>query len=420
MLFNVNMGIKKGWIGKFMPTMNMTKVSISALPITSHRTKYSDKGGAKSVPGLKLYVYPSGEKVFYFRKSVKGNVIEKKLGDYTILSVEKAREMALEFSRISLYKMHTSYDNMTFDELYDKYINLFKNEVMTGSKREGSLEAAKRYYRIHIQQELGKKKVGDYTFEDAVFFLSDLGAKKGYAIHNLCLTTLKSMFNKTSMPFNPFQRVKKIKEAPYRKTRFLSQDEIARLLDAASAESQIYKDVISALLLTGQRKSAVFGMQWKELNMDDCLWYIPADRQKGNCEHAVPLCDELMEILRRRFADKVEGTKFVFPSPRSKEKPLSNKSGDGSFWNRIVKRAGFYDPDNSKVHVTIRDLRRTAATYQYLASKDIRAAAQLLGHTNLNTTAWVYTILNTDNLKPMLQKSVDFMLSSTKDTKSSS
>ncbi|MCL9773109.1 tyrosine-type recombinase/integrase [Vibrio methylphosphonaticus] len=397
-----------------MPYMNMTKTAILSLPVTDKRVKYSDKGGAKSVPGLKLHVLPSGEKIYYFRKSINGKVVEKKLGNFISLSVENARKMALEYSNTSAYEIHTNYDNMTFDELFDKHIKLFENEVLTGSKREESLKAAERYYRIHIKGILGKKKIGSFTFEDATRFSSNQGAEKGYAIHNLCLTTLKSMFNKSGVPFNPFQRVKKVEEAPYRKTRFLSQDEIAKLLGAALTEPKTYQDVIIALLLTAQRKSSVFGMEWKELNMDACLWYIPAHRYKGNREHVVPLCEELMQILRRRQAEESSDTKFVFPSPRDRGKPLSNKSGVGSFWDRIIKRAGFYDPGNSKIHVTIRDLRRTAATYQYLASKDIRAVAQLLGHRNLNTTAWVYTISNTDALKPMHQKSVDSMLNAIK------
>jgi integrase len=45
------------------------------------------------------------------------------------------------------------------------------------------------------------------------------------------------------------------------------------------------------LLLTGQRRSEVFGMRWEELDRKAATWTIPADRAKNAQAHVVPLSD---------------------------------------------------------------------------------------------------------------------------------
>ena len=70
------------------------------------------------------------------------------------------------------------------------------------------------------------------------------------------------------------------------------------------------------LVLTASRSGEVRGADWSELDWDDCLWTIPAERMKAGREHRVPLSDRAMEILRDAWAlSGPDGC--IFPGPRS-------------------------------------------------------------------------------------------------------
>jgi integrase len=74
---------------------------------------------------------------------------------------------------------------------------------------------------------------------------------------------------------------------------------------------------VKVLFMTFLRVGSMTPMRWSELDYDQDLWTIPAERMKSGKEHIVPLTDplkELLESLRKIYGDD----EFVFPSPRSR------------------------------------------------------------------------------------------------------
>ncbi len=67
------------------------------------------------------------------------------------------------------------------------------------------------------------------------------------------------------------------------------------------------------LILTAARSGEVRGAQWSEIDAQERLWIIPADRMKSEREHRVPLSDEALAVLER-----VRGLApdFVFPGQK--------------------------------------------------------------------------------------------------------
>ncbi len=67
------------------------------------------------------------------------------------------------------------------------------------------------------------------------------------------------------------------------------------------------------LILTAARSGEVRGAQWSEIDTEEGLWIIPADRTKSEREHRVPLSDEALTVLER-----VRGLApdFVFPDQK--------------------------------------------------------------------------------------------------------
>lgn len=86
-------------------------------------------------------------------------------------------------------------------------------------------------------------------------------------------------------------------EAPKARDRVLADEELARLWEATSSISQPFGSFFRILILTGQRRSEVAGMEWIELNRAAAAWTIPAGRAKNGATHIVPLCKEIIEEL---------------------------------------------------------------------------------------------------------------------------
>jgi integrase len=80
-------------------------------------------------------------------------------------------------------------------------------------------------------------------------------------------------------------------------------------------------------ILTAARTGETIAGCWSEIDFDDAVWTVPADRIKGGKEHRVPLSAPAVEILRRLQRQQQDAParddKFVFRSDR-RRKHLSN------------------------------------------------------------------------------------------------
>jgi integrase len=73
-------------------------------------------------------------------------------------------------------------------------------------------------------------------------------------------------------------------------------------------------------ILTAARSGEVLNMTWDEVSFDTAVWTIPASRMKMGKEHAVPLSDSALAILRAQEAGRGNNP-FVFPG--RPQRPLS-------------------------------------------------------------------------------------------------
>lgn len=96
--------------------------------------------------------------------------------------------------------------------------------------------------------------------------------------------------------------------------------QVGALIAAARAsESQdIVKLAFEFTILTAARSGETRGAQWSEIDLEEKVWEIPADRMKAKKEHRVALSDRCIEILEA--AKKLTGdAKLVFCHPKSKK-----------------------------------------------------------------------------------------------------
>ena len=71
------------------------------------------------------------------------------------------------------------------------------------------------------------------------------------------------------------------------------------------------------------RSSELRCAAWDELDLDACLWVIPAERMKMRRQHVVPLARQVVELFQsmRQFSG---GGRLVFPGLASRTRPLSD------------------------------------------------------------------------------------------------
>lgn len=88
------------------------------------------------------------------------------------------------------------------------------------------------------------------------------------------------------------------------------------------------RDAVAALaieftILTAARTGEVIGATWNEIDLDDAVWTIPAQRMKAKRIHRVPLPARAIAILNK--VSTIRTGDYVFPG-RKPGRPLSNMS----------------------------------------------------------------------------------------------
>lgn len=69
---------------------------------------------------------------------------------------------------------------------------------------------------------------------------------------------------------------------------------IAKLRQASGTAAR----AVEFSALTAARSGETRGAVWQEIDWDEALWIVPAERMKAGKEHRVPLCERALEILR--------------------------------------------------------------------------------------------------------------------------
>lgn len=101
------------------------------------------------------------------------------------------------------------------------------------------------------------------------------------------------------------------------------------------------KHLIFWNLLTGVRPAEAVAVEWSEIDWQNRLWHIPAEKMKGRRykkrPHTVPLSPQAITLLKRMQAHTGR-TRFVFPHYRKANETMSSETA-----NMAIKRNGYKD-----------------------------------------------------------------------------
>jgi integrase len=160
---------------------------------------------------------------------------------------------------------------------------------------------------------------------------------------------------------NPAADVEKARELG-RKVRFLSEEEIARLL--ASCAPSIHPLLLCAMH-TGMRRGELLGLRWENLDLEHRIIYIL--ESKGGKPREIPLTRRLTEALAS-LGPKSHGKVFAVSLSTLRRR-----------FSEALAEAGI---TGFRFH----DLRHTFASHYVMSTGDLPALQQLLGHSTLKMT----------------------------------
>jgi len=158
----------------------------------------------------------------------------------------------------------------------------------------------------------------------------------------------------------------------------MCRDQIAAFVADLRSREAISALALEFLILTAARSGEVVGATWREVDLKDKIWTVPARRMKSGREHRVPLSSRAIEVLEKVATVRCDD--FVFPGHAS-GKPLR-----GASFDRLMERMGVkHGITTHGFRATFRDWAGEVSSYP----RELAEAA--LAHTTGDATERAYS-----------------------------
>ena len=333
--------------------------------------------------GVSFRLNRKGEKVYYIDYyDGRGRRVRERVGTSKTLAeiALKKRKVQIAEGRFLDIKRKPK---ITLKELIEIYLREYAEPNKKSYKTE--IPRANNLLSYFGNSRL----VVEITPLDIEKYKSSRKEKAKPATVNRELAFLKHVFTKGiewgKVYDNPVKMVKLFKEDNTR-LRFLSQDEIIRLVDFTQGQ---LKAIVITALNTGMRRSEILNLKWKDVNFD--TGFITVLNSKGGDKREIPLSNTLEKSLRNVL--RYVGSEYVFNNRNGKPVKCFRRS-----FRATLKLAGITD-------FRFHDLRHTFASHLVMRGTDIKTIQELLGHKTLKMTLR-YSHLSPDH-KRRAMKNID-------------
>jgi integrase len=278
----------------------------------------------------------------------------------------------------------------TLKELTEKYEENFKHQP--------SFYNGKKRYLENFREHFGEDtRLANIRYVDLETYRNKLintpirwGTLRTEAAINREISCLHHILTKAveweMMEQSPFDKGKSLwlKENNQR-NRYLTEEEIDRLLEECKPVKHLYR-VVKTALHTGMRRGEILSLKWEQIR--NGFIYLKETKTKNPRE--IPVNDELEELFKE--IRREQGLRFqkVFtyqPNQNSRWNPAKNlnvaahkelKRFDTA-WRGALKRSGIEN-------FTFHDLRHTFASHVLMRGGSLKDVQELLGHKNIKMT----------------------------------
>jgi integrase len=358
--------------------------------------------------GLQLRIKPNGSKLWLFdyRRPYTNKRTCLSFGSFPELSLAEARGKRKEARELLAKdidpKEHREESNRLSEVAHSNTLKNIATKWLEVKKAKVSTDHAKDTWRsleLHIFPYLGNVPIHKITAVKAIEIINPIAAKGSLeTVKRLCQRLNEIMIYAVNTGFvnsNPLAGIGKAFQTPVKQhLPTLKPEQLSTLLKTLSFASikTTTRCVIEWQLHTMVRPSEAAGARWDEIDFENNVWDIPAERMKSKKPHVVPLSTHALSLLEimKPISSRSD---YIFPSNSN-----IKKHTNASTANMALKRMGF---ENQLVAHGLRSLASTILNEEGFDPDVIEAA---LAHTGKNEVRNAYNrAIYLERRKPMMQ-----------------
>jgi integrase len=314
-------------------------------------------------------------------------------------TLAEKREASAERDRVKQEaEEQTKKENISFNSVFDKYIEQSQHD-----KDSETFKGELWRYNKWLNPLFGKtpmKNISPFILEKLKKQMFDAGKAPKTIRHVLAIIQQVFNYAKNHDLYNgdnPVSKVKKPSE-DNRRSRFLSHEEAALLLDALQQVSPTTHNMALLSLHCGLRAGEIFSLTWNDIDFRNGTILIK-DTKSGRNRNAV-MTSDVREMLDQRSRHKTSD--LVFPSRTgTRMEEVSNT------FDRVINRLGLNTGVKDRRHkVVFHTLRHTYASWLVMSGVDLYTVQRLMGHSTISMTER-YSHLAPDHLRKAVSKLED-------------
>lgn len=353
----------------------MTRTPLSTPAIKGMKPGCKDKSDTGEHAGLRVSCGAKGVKSFYYRyKSPinKDKITAITFGYFPVMSLSVARTNLLEMKAIrksgrcpkaerdegkrlereeaQLLEEREQVEAFTVTDLVDLYLEEYiedrtiNGKLVAGArKKKGQSECRRTLYGDAVKQlgELPAAKVTRKLIVEMIMSIVGRGAKvqAGNVLREFALAYDFSIgmerfdddFINPAMAAKSSLKMTNIKLTSTPGDRFLTDDELVKFFVwlPSSGYATSIKNAMRLTLWSGMRTGAVVQAEWKEIDLDKAIYFVPADKSKMKTDQYVQLPVQAVEFLRQ--LKLMTGPDYLFESTKT-GLPIQQKYMTESKW----------------------------------------------------------------------------------------
>lgn len=301
--------------------------------------------------GLQLRVLPSGSKQWqlnYYRPT-NGKRANFNLGRFPDVNLARARKSSLLAKELIAQGIDPQEEQQKIQQEYKEvhehtFVNVTKEwfEIKKDSVTPDYATDIWRSLELHIFPHLADMPVKSITAPLVIELLKPIEAKGSLETVKRLSQRLNEVMNFATncglIQANPLTGIKAAFKKPKKENMAaLKPAELPELMGAIANASikRTTRCLLEWQLHTMTRPAEASGAKWCEIDIDEKVWTIPAERMKKRREHRIPLTEQALDLLE--VMKPISGHReFVFPSDRDPKKPCNSQTA-----NMALKRMGF-------------------------------------------------------------------------------
>ena len=281
---------------------------------------------------LWLVVSRTGRKRFEFRYTINGRRRFMGLGPWPEVTLTEARDKAYNARRLLLDGFdplapkftETARPISTFREVSEDAISRFA-KAWTGPKQEPQWRSSLARYAYPILGDMDVALINTANVRDVLEPIWHNKAPTAERVQNRIERVLDfATVQKLRAGDNParlkgnLEHLLGRKETPKKHFPALAHQEIAAFLGELRSREGIAARAMEFLILTATRTNETTNALWSEIDLENAVWTIPAERMKSGHEpHRVPLSNQAVALLRALPRDTVGQFVFIGAEPGS-------------------------------------------------------------------------------------------------------